>query len=112
MAQNIYRNALLLALVLIFGTFAYNFSQTGGITGNTAVVRYAYWDADGDGYGDPNVYLTNAYRQPEGYVTIGGDCDDTDASRYPGAPEVCKAGVDADCDGKLDLQENPYACTI
>ena len=32
-------------------------------------------------------------------VTRAGDCDDTDASIHPGAPEVCEDGVDQDCDG-------------
>ncbi len=44
-------------------------------------------DADGDGYSpDPEV-----------------DCDDEDASIYPGAPEICDDGIDQDCDG-ADLE--------
>ena len=42
-------------------------------------------DADGDGFSED-----------------GGDCDDTDASVYPGAPEVCENDLDDDCDG-IDL---------
>jgi MYXO-CTERM domain-containing protein len=34
----------------------------------------------------------------------GGDCDDFDPDRYPGAPELCD-GVDQDCDGVLPLDE-------
>jgi len=110
MAQSIYRTAMMLALLVVFGAFALNYSQTGSITGNAAVVRYAYLDADGDGYGDPNTYITNAYRQPEGYVTNNLDCDDTDYYRHPGAAQICKIGVDNDCDGILDIDENPVVC--
>lgn len=38
-------------------------------------------DTDGDGY------------------AAGADCDDGDASRHPGAFEICGDGVDQDCDG-------------
>jgi len=42
------------------------------------------WDEDGDGF-----------------PPAGGDCDDTDPSIYPGAPEVAD-GVDQDCDDVVD----------
>lgn len=109
MAYNIYQKSLMLALVLIFGTFAYNFSQTGSLTGS-AVVRYAYLDADGDGYGDPNIYDTYAHQQKIGYVTNNLDCNDMNAAIRPGAPAMCKGGVDANCNGKLDLDEYPEIC--
>ncbi len=46
-------------------------------------------DADGDGFADA--------------ACGGADCDDSDASVYPGAEEVCGDGVDQDCDGQ-DLE--------
>ncbi|MBM4367131.1 MAG: VCBS repeat-containing protein, partial [Deltaproteobacteria bacterium] len=64
-----------------------------GVGGNTlttstgrAWVFHGYADADGDGY------------------VVGGegsdqDCDDTDASVYPGASETTGDGIDSDCDG-------------
>ena len=57
-------------------------------------------DADGDGFGDPAVsdYQCSA---PSGYVSDDTDCDDTDATAYPGADEVCD-GDDEDCDGDVD----------
>ena len=59
-----------------------------------------YRDADGDGYGDPNV-TTEACSAPSGYVTTGTDCDDTDATVHPGATEICD-GKDNNCDGQID----------
>jgi len=34
-----------------------------------------------------------------GRVPVGLDCDDTDPSIYPGAPEIPNDGIDQDCDG-------------
>lgn len=52
-------------------------------------------DQDGDGY----------YPDNECGVGPMGDCDDLDASIYPGAEEICEDGVDQDCDG------NDPSCT-
>ena len=46
----------------------------------------------------------------DGYTVAGGDCDDSDASVFPGATEACD-GVDNDCDGvipqaELDMNNN------
>lgn len=49
------------------------------------------WDQDGDGYG--STYCG------------GEDCDDKDATVYPGAPEICNDGKDNDCDGLVDESE-------
>lgn len=59
-----------------------------------------YQDADGDGYGDPET----AHRSPvppDGEVTTGDDCDDTDPDVHPGAVESYD-GRDEDCDGEVD----------
>ena len=59
-----------------------------------------YIDADGDGYGVDSS-TTVACGQPSGYADNDEDCDDGDASSYPGAPELCD-GWDNDCDGTVD----------
>jgi hypothetical protein len=33
----------------------------------------------------------------DGYLTCGGDCDDTRSSVYPGAPQVCDDGLNNSC---------------
>ncbi|TNE85771.1 MAG: hypothetical protein EP330_24350 [Deltaproteobacteria bacterium] len=55
-------------------------------------------DEDGDGFGDPDVFGLACEPQP-GYVVDNTDCDDSTDQVYPGAPEVCGDGVDANCDG-------------
>jgi hypothetical protein len=48
-------------------------------------------DTDGDGYGNPGVSVC-----PKGSAT---DCNNTNSSIYPGAPEICGDGIDQDCSG-------------
>ncbi|MCA9773127.1 MAG: putative metal-binding motif-containing protein, partial [Myxococcales bacterium] len=56
-----------------------------------------YTDADADGFGAGPP--TDACGPPLGAVATGGDCDDANGSRYPGAPEIAGDGIDQDCDG-------------
>ncbi len=59
-----------------------------------------FGDGDGDTFGDAGV-TTQACSQPPGFVGDGTDCDDADASTFPGAPELCD-GADNDCNGVID----------
>lgn len=59
-----------------------------------------YQDADNDGFGNDTVIIESSV-QPDGYVAIGGDCDDSNVLIYPGAFEVCFDGIDQNCDGFL-----------
>ena len=59
-----------------------------------------YEDSDGDGFG----LLSNAIETCEssdGYVPIGGDCDDNNVHVYPVAEETCDE-LDNDCDDEVD----------
>lgn len=53
-------------------------------------------DEDGDGFGAASVIAGGSV------VMCGGpDCDDMNAGKYPGAPELCN-GIDDNCDGVID----------
>jgi len=58
-------------------------------------------DADADGHGDALGEPAQACSAPAGYSYRGDDCDDEDAGRNPGAPEVCD-DIDNDCDTEVD----------
>ena len=59
-----------------------------------------YLDSDEDGYGDVGT-AQQTCTTLEGYVTLGGDCNDQDNAIFPGALEECD-GVDNNCNGELD----------
>jgi Putative metal-binding motif len=80
-------------------TFTVPVSLNGGSGGGTPSTWYA--DTDADGFGDPNVTVTDLTR-PAGYVADNHDCDDTDQSVNPAAPEIAGDGIDNDCDGTVD----------
>ena len=63
------------------------------------------WDADDDGYAvEGHATLSRCYDPPY-YADQYGDCDDSDASAYPGNTEVCDDGVDNDCNGLSDDED-------
>ena len=65
-----------------------------------------YLDADGDGFAsDEDPVTAEACEAPPGFVAEGGDCDDRDATIYPGAPEEPRDGVDQDCDGRDEASD-------
>jgi MYXO-CTERM domain-containing protein len=73
-----------------------------GTTDEDTAVDASTWyaDADSDGYGDASTTDIECY-QPTAYVADNTDCDDSNNTTYPGAPEYCD-GVDNDCDGTVD----------
>jgi len=79
--------------------------EDGDVTGTSSW----YADADGDGFGNA-AYSRTACDQPSGYVTDSSDCDDGDASSYPGGSELCD-GADNDCDGDIDEDDAADAST-
>jgi len=57
-------------------------------------------DSDGDGHGGIGAAQMPACRGMVGYAELADDCDDDNAERFPGNPEVCDvAMVDEDCSG-------------
>ncbi|HCH64433.1 MAG: hypothetical protein CL927_06965 [Deltaproteobacteria bacterium] len=68
-----------------------------------------YRDADGDSYGNALESDIDC-SQPAGMVEDDRDCDDSDPSVYPGAPEVAYDEIDQDCDGSdlCDVDEDSY----
>ncbi|MCB9765526.1 MAG: putative metal-binding motif-containing protein [Alphaproteobacteria bacterium] len=59
-----------------------------------------YRDADGDGYGS-GTDATQACAPGSGWVSTGGDCDDSDAAVHPDQEDPCDE-VDSDCDRIVD----------
>lgn len=59
-----------------------------------------YVDGDGDGVGGDQMIADACDPLPEGWVLVGGDCDDGNAAAYPGAPGSGQ-GIDNNCDGQI-----------
>ena len=62
-----------------------------------------YLDNDGDGFGTASQSM-QACTAPAGYVSSAGDCDDNDATTYPGAFESCDGGDDCDPSTTIELR--------
>lgn len=70
-----------------------------GLIDEAVLVTY-YADNDGDGYGTAAATIS-ACAPPSGYVTLAGDCNDSNPGIHPGAVEVCN-GIDDDCNSMID----------
>lgn len=84
----------------------------------TRATEHTYYaDADGDGHGTATQHL-RACTPPAGYVTNALDCNDADASRYPGAtcddgdPCTINDTIDEDCNcrGTYADSDNDGTC--
>ena len=70
-----------------------------------------YADADGDGYGGVDTVESDDLDCVDsGEAITASDCDDADASTYPGAAEACD-GADDDCDGVVD-EDDAFDATL
>jgi hypothetical protein len=66
-----------------------------------------YQDADGDGYGNPTVSVSEC-SAPVGYVTNNTDCNDSNLAVNPVAAEVCTNTIDDNCNTLI----NENCCTL
>ncbi len=73
-----------------------------GVVDPDSAVDAASWyaDTDRDGYGDLSSTSVSC-TAPSGSVSDDTDCDDSDPTAFPGAPETCD-GADDDCNGTTD----------
>ena len=67
--------------------------------GNIGEASGWYLDVDRDNFGAGEIEYHCT--QPEGYVAISGDCDDTEETIFPESVEICD-DIDQDCDELID----------
>ncbi len=68
--------------------------------GDAGAAQEWFADADADGFGDPES-VKRACSKPEGFVDVGGDCNDLDPRVHPEAKDRCNT-IDDDCDSEID----------
>ena len=92
-----------------------------GVSDEASAINATTWyqDSDGDGFG-LNSQSQVSCDPPTDYVSTNGDCDDTNATIYVGAPELCDGiindcntntlpsdEIDDDTDGYVECTFNP-----
>ena len=87
-------------------------NNCNGINDENPAVDATIWylDADQDGHGDA-AYQVHSCQQPAGYVSQGGDCDDSRDNVSPDAIEDCLTGYDDDCNGNTN-DSNALHCSL
>lgn len=73
---------------------------SGAIDDGAVDASTFFEDLDGDRFGGEALLGCAA---PEGFVSIGGDCDDANPDVHPARGELCN-GIDDDCDGRVDAE--------
>ncbi|OFY66506.1 MAG: hypothetical protein A3H98_00420 [Bacteroidetes bacterium RIFCSPLOWO2_02_FULL_36_8] len=61
-------------------------------------------DEDNDGYGSDWWTQNSCNPLDSTWVVMGGDCEDWNPARHPGAPEICD-GMDNNCDSLMQIDE-------
>jgi hypothetical protein len=66
-------------------------------------IDHVYWyeDRDQDGFGGLEHDLCDGSLPEDGWLEVGGDCDDENDLVHPEAPEECD-GLDTNCDGTVE----------
>jgi len=73
---------------------------------DTSVETDADTDADADTDTDSDTDVQDVDADGDGFTPQQGDCDDTDPSVYPGAADTWYDGVDSDCSGDDDYDQD------
>jgi hypothetical protein len=91
-------------------TYTYTYTDLNGCSATSASANITitaqpiwYFDADGDQYYD-EAGISSCTSPGPGFTTSvlgGGDCDNTNGTIYPGAPEICYNNILENCTGTL-----------